>query len=199
MSIIILDDIVDTATQDLIEETLLGSETNWHFARAGAYKKELFPEVSDKQRKSIFTFNHIIFNDSQIKDPKFNLYYQVITNISKRIENFDVHSITNMRAQLQLPINRPPGRGIPHLDKHDNRPYKVCLYYVNDVDGDTVLYKQTASNSTPEDIKAGKLDEAERISPKKGRAIVFDGDIYHRASRPTTDLRCVINYNVFLR
>jgi hypothetical protein len=198
MSTIILDDIVDQATQDLIEETLLGPETDWHFARAGAYKKDLFPEVSDKQRKSIFTFNHIIFNDNKIQDPNFNLYYQVINNISSQLK-LDVQSITNMRAQLQLPLNRPIGRGIPHLDKHDNRPYKVCLYYVNDVDGDTVLYKQTASNSTPEEIKTGKLNEERRISPKKGRAIIFDGEVYHRASRPTTDLRCVINYNIFLR
>ena len=198
MSVITLDDIIDQETQDLIEETLLGSDTNWHFARAGAYKKELFPEVSDKQRKSIFTFNHIIFNDSKIQDYNFNLYYKVITAIASQLK-FDVQSVTNIRAQLQLPLNRPMGRGIPHVDKHDDKPYKVCLYYVNDVDGDTVLYKQTSKNSTPEEIKAGKLDEEHRISPKKGRAVIFDGDIYHRASRPTTDLRCVINYNIFLR
>ena len=198
MSIIILDDIINKESQDLIEETLLGSETDWHFARSSAYKKDLFPEVSDKQRKSIFTFNHIIFNDKEIKDPNFNLYYQVINNIATRLE-WNIQSITNMRAQLQLPINRPPGRGIPHVDKHDNRPYKVCLYYVNDVDGDTVLYKQTSYNTTPEEVKAGNLEEETRVSPKKGRVIVFDGEVYHRASRPTTDLRCVINYNVFLR
>jgi hypothetical protein len=198
MSIITLDDIVDQETQDLIEETLLGSETDWHFARAGAYKKELFPEVSDKQRKSIFTFNHIIFNDSKIQDYNFNLYYKVITAIASHLQ-FDIQSVTNIRAQLQLPLNRPMGRGIPHVDKHDDKPYKVCLYYVNDVDGDTVLYKQTTKNSTPEEIKQGKIDELTRITPKKGRAIIFDGDVYHRASRPTTDLRCVINYNIFLR
>lgn len=198
MSTIILDDIVDQATQDLIEETLLGPETDWYFARAGAYKKDLFPEVSDKQRKSIFTFNHIIFNDSKIQDHNFNLYYKVINSIADRL-NLNVQSVTNIRAQLQLPINRPPGKGIPHVDKHDDKPYKVCLYYVNDTDGDTVLYKQTSKNSTPEEIKTGKLNEERRISPKKGRAIIFDGEVYHRASRPTTDLRCVINYNIFLR
>jgi len=198
MNIITLDNIVDQETQDLIEETLLGSETDWHFARSSAYKKELFPEVSDKQRKSIFTFNHIIFNDNRVQDQNFNLYYKVINNIARQLE-LTVQSVTNIRAQLQLPINRPPGRGIPHVDKHDDKPYKVCLYYVNDVDGDTVLYKQTTKNSTPEDVKSGNLEEETRISPKKGRAIIFDGDVYHKASRPTTDLRCVINYNIFLR
>jgi len=198
MNIITLDNIVDQETQDLIEETLLGSETDWHFARSSAYKKELFPEVSDKQRKSIFTFNHIIFNENRIQDQNFNLYYQVINNIAKQLE-LNVQSVTNIRAQLQLPLNRPMGRGIPHVDKHDDKPYKVCLYYVNDVDGDTVLYKQTTKNSTLEEIKQGKVDELTRITPKKGRSIIFDGDVYHRASRPTTDLRCVINYNIFLR
>jgi hypothetical protein len=73
-----------------------------------------------------------------------------------------------------------------HVDtiiKHD-----VFLYYLHDVDGDTVFYDKWLGDSM-EDPKIIK-----RVSPKGGKAIRFDGHQFH--SNYTTNLkqfRCVLN------
>ena len=63
-------------------------------------------------------------------------------------------------------------------------PHTVIIYYVNDSDGDTFLFN---SNGT----------EMTRVEPKKGRFLIFDGQIYHAGSFPIHHLdRIVINYNI---
>jgi len=180
MNFEIIDDIVDHEVQDQIESALLGSEINWRFSRSSAYKRELFPDVSDQQRKQITQFNHIVF-DGQIRNPNYELYACVAQAVADR-KNQKILAITNMRAHLQLPVQLAT-LGIPHVDKHDPNPFSVIVYYVNDTDGETVLYRDDKT-------------ELARISPKKGRCVVFDGNIYHKAGMPTIDIRCIINYNL---
>jgi hypothetical protein len=73
-----------------------------------------------------------------------------------------------------------------HVDtilKHD-----VFLYYLHDVDGDTVFYNKFLGDN---------LDDAEiikRVSPKAGKAVRFNGHQFH--SNYTTNkkqFRCVLN------
>ena len=87
------------------------------------------------------------------------------------------------------------GKGVdtPHLDRYE--PHLVILYYVNDSDGETVIYnyKSKDENDIPyfEDVK-----ELKRITPKQGRIVVFDGRYWHTAEQPTNNIRCIININI---
>jgi hypothetical protein len=122
--------------------------------------------------------------DGQIRNPNYELYASVAQAVADR-KNQKILAITNMRAHLQLPIQLAT-LGIPHVDKHDLNPFSVIVYYVNDTDGETVLYRDDKT-------------ELARISPKKGRCVVFDGNIYHKAGMPTIDIRCIINYNLYTK
>jgi 2OG-Fe(II) oxygenase superfamily len=70
-------------------------------------------------------------------------------------------------------------------DKHVdyNFPHLVLLYYVNTTDGDTILYDNNN-------------EIAERISPKRGRCVLFDGLTLHASSSSTLAPRLVLNTNV---
>jgi hypothetical protein len=62
-------------------------------------------------------------------------------------------------------------------------PHWVCLYYVCDSDGDTILYK--------DDYKT----ELKRITPKKNRIVFFEGSIPHCSTPPSNNHRIIINFN----
>jgi len=94
------------------------------------------------------------------------------------IKDIDLLKIYMGRVFLQLPLNQKPPIE-PHVDRH--HPHLVCLYYVNDSDGDTVFYDESGN-------------EIKRISPKKGRVAFFDGSIQHSAGNPTKNHRAVINF-----
>jgi hypothetical protein len=79
---------------------------------------------------------------------------------------------------------------IPHVDSEIN--HLVLLYYVNDSDGDTILYK----NKYDEE-KDNEMIVEVKISPKAGRAVLFDGSLYHSFHYPNIyNTRSVININI---
>jgi len=74
------------------------------------------------------------------------------------------------------------GHHTPHIDFHS--PHYVFLYFINDSDGDTVFFDKNGT------------EESFVIEPKAGRAVVFDGSIYHASSSPKNHkTRATLNIN----
>jgi ectoine hydroxylase-related dioxygenase (phytanoyl-CoA dioxygenase family) len=42
-----------------------------------------------------------------------------------------------------------------------------------------------------------KFNVVNKIMPKQGRILLFDGRTYHSASSPTTGMRCIITLDLF--
>ena len=77
----------------------------------------------------------------------------------------------------------------PHVDI-DNFRHFVVLYYVCDSDGDTIIYNE-------KEYGLKKYTERQRVSPKQGRCVIFDGTQMHTAEQPiNSNIRCVVNYNL---
>lgn len=193
VDVIVIDDVVDLTTQDKIYNSIFSKDTQWTFSRTVFYDKVMYPEVAEKQKNSLMSFTKNLIEEypSYKRDKLFGLYTKPLVNITS------IQNIFNCRLQFQLPLINEAGKvhGVPHVDGHHSFKFKVAVYYVNDVDGDTVLFKQTTNDTTPEEVKDGKLEIDKTISPKKGRLVIFDGDIYHAVGKPKTDMRCIINYN----
>ncbi len=86
----------------------------------------------------------------------------------------------------------------PHVDFY--QPHHAAVYYVNDADGDTVLFNETYDQVSQQQSVAwtheGKFTVARRVSPKKGRIIGFDGKYYHASMHPTrSDSRIAISFS----
>ena len=103
-----------------------------------------------------------------------------------------------VRSFLQLSLNEKLlGKekvDTPHIDL--DIPHTVYLYYVNDCDGDTVLYNYKSENGKEdipyfEDVKIKK-----RITPKQCRVVVFDGMTWHSSTQPTKGTRTIINFDM---
>ena len=86
-------------------------------------------------------------------------------------------------------LHRPPYIHPPHIDISE--PHTACIIYVNDTDGDTVIYdhKQEWAQSYPENLPIKRT-----IAPKAGRMVLFDGSYVHTGHSPSEhQTRILIN------
>ena len=100
------------------------------------------------------------------------------------------------RAGMFMPTPRG-GAHIPHVDYYF--PHYTLLYYVNDSDGDTIIYNEKVDSVnfgvTPE--YPDRFSLLDRVSPKQGRAVLFNGMHYHSSSLPKkSENRIAININI---
>lgn len=84
----------------------------------------------------------------------------------------------------------------PHTDYFTD--HYTLLYYVNNSDGNTFLFKQKAEPANP--VYPSKFAVMDSVEPRMGRAILFDGLTYHSSSSPSiNENRVAININLMVR
>ena len=172
----IIDDVLPQTYADEIENALLKDICPWFFI-----EDVTFSDKSNNQKSPAFT--HLLLSDGKPSG------YFDLTRIIPHIALEKINRPANLfqfikaRAFLQLPLSNA-GRNNIHTDYP--MPHTVCLYYVNDSDGDTVLF----DNDQKTVIQS--------VTPKKNRAVIFNGLIPHCSTVPTLDKRCVINFDITL-
>lgn len=185
---LIIDDVVPEDFQDYIHNTLMNTP-NWRFIKDMSYANY------DMENPS-YGFN------MAFKHPELGILSKLYMDISMPIINglmskilLDKRDIYYNRSFLQVPLNSKfikEHNGV-HVDIPD--PHYACVYYVNDSDGDTIIYEQNIYN-TKGGSQNVKLTEHKRVTPKKGRIVVFDGARYHCSSQPKDNYRCIINFDL---
>jgi hypothetical protein len=131
--------------------------------------------------EALVGLQHILFDyQHQPISSYFNTYLLNILYETSHYINLTPLNYYRGRIFIQPPRDNPVESGI-HTDLDFN--HLVCLYYVNDTDGDTIFYNN--------DLKT----EIKRTSPKKGRVVIFNGTIPHSATTPTKLPRAIINFN----
>jgi len=128
---------------------------------------------------------HLLYNNLPLNKP-FNdslnsFFLQILYRLSF-FKNINILNIYQSRIFLQLPSPNPHPM-LEGIHQDLDFPHLVCLYYINDSDGDTLFFKDD------------KKTEIKRVSPKKGRIAFFDGSIPHCASTPNKTHRAVVNIN----
>lgn len=186
--IFIFDDIIPESYQDDIENRMLGETMlPWYIVDDISYSKSELGMM--KQSNALV---HNLKADNQINSPVFNFLLPLV-HLSLARAGVTYHDTIVSKSFLQFPSKVSADNNI-HTDLPS--PHIVCLYYVNDSDGDTVIYNQTNETIRQQDIPTTNFVEQQRISPRKGRVVVFNGKYYHNSSNPAGTRRCVINFDV---
>ena len=93
------------------------------------------------------------------------------------------------RSFMQFPLNlQSKEDDTPHIDLDEGHDHTVVLYYVVSSDGDTIIYNERTESDT--------YTEKQRVTPKQGRVVIFDGGQYHTAQQCKDRIRCIANYNL---
>ena len=184
--ILIFDDIIDSEYQNIIKEILLGDrqykgyDFPWYLTHDVTK-----PAKADSQLRPAFFHGYVDY-PSELSSIFHDLFIRLIQNSCAKIDKKNVDAIQG-RSFCQLPISSDKiSVDTPHIDIKEN--HFVMLYYVCDSDGDTIIYN--------EQVKSETYTLQQRVTPKQGRVVLFDGSYYHTAEQPLNNIRCVVNYNL---
>jgi hypothetical protein len=185
MNIWILDDVIPEHLQDYFELSILGKsgDKQMHPTIPLKVKYELTAneQHTPPRAHGPISFIHLLKSSHTLSEhlPNFSLIPQIVcAEIGKQMKEIIIARIF---------VVTPHDTQLEHYAPHTDLPFDhlVVLYYVNDADGDTVFF-----NEKNEIIKS--------VSPKRGRAVAFDGSIYHGGGIPKTGPRCAINFDILI-
>ena len=122
----------------------------------------------------------------------------VIEYIEDGMNRKELFEIQPIRIKVNMLLNHSKvtssnQNNVAHIDNKYFNSYSG-IYYVNDSDGDTIIYNEKWSSQNP--YRPENLTEKMRIAPKKNRFVLFDGLYYHTSTNPIeNENRVVINMN----
>lgn len=188
--VIVLDDIVTPTYQFHLNDMTRDYSFDWHFGPSNIHEnKTAYPEIFlDDNTIDSYQHTHLFYHDVvDGVDKHFNFVRPLVYALQDKF-GLNKSELYRMKANM-LVNNRKFSKGKynpAHVD--GSYSHMVVVYYVNDSDGDTVIFNETlGSNFT-------KLTEKQRISPKMGRAVLFPGKYFHASSNPIdNDTRTVFN------
>jgi len=169
----VYDNLINPKLQHAIEYSCKNN-LNWNYCNNVA-----------KSNDNFFPAMGHVFYDLQengipnIKIENLPFFLNILYTLSNQLK-ICVEEIYGGKSFMHLPSPNP-GPDEVHVDL--TIPHWVCLYYVNDSEGDTILFKDD------------RKTEIKRISPKKGRILFFNGLIPHCSSRPSSKTRIILNFD----
>jgi hypothetical protein len=179
--IVEFDDLIPLAYQDQIEAEVRSDRMAWFFSEESARR------VSGVDA-SYTGFSHLVYHiDGGLAAPSsmtallLPLLYLYCDRARRPF---------NTLLRIRLGLFPRTLIDVPHHNPHVDfyQPHQAAIYYVNDSDGDTVLFNETSDEVSLEQslryTKEERFTVAARVSPKKGRICGFDGKRYHASMHP---------------
>ena len=190
--ILVIDDFIDKNYQEDIKDILLGKEEWGELLFPWHYIDDVTDEFTeDNQGRPGLSHVYIEYNDDGSSDLVSDFHDLFIPMLELACEILEVPSarIVQGRSFMQFPLNLQSNEDdTPHIDLDEGHRHVVVLYYVKDSDGDTIIYNERTLSYT--------YTEKQRVTPKQGRVVIFDGGLYHTAQQCSKTPRCIVNYNL---
>jgi hypothetical protein len=153
-------------------------------------------DVTYKGSKSAPAMMHSFRYGSETISPFYNAI-AFMAQIGANKIGQKLNDVVMCRTFLQFPVTESfiqNSVDLLHVDIEN--PHTVVLYYVIDSDGDTLIVNKQAGVPSEKHLSVDDHDIILRVTPKQGRALVFDGRYYHTAEQPRSNMRCVINFDI---
>jgi len=153
----------------------------WYFHESTNPISDGVHVLDSKSTEESLLFSGSIIEDNPGYDIVHEIFSRFLINNNERCER-----ILRVKANLYTQ-GVSANHHSPHIDLEE--PHKVFLYYVDDSDGYTWLFNERFSGE-----RVSNLTVLDRIEPKAGRGLMFNGLNYHASSSPVYHKkRCTIN------
>jgi hypothetical protein len=195
---LIIENLLNEQESNDIEKKMYDSFFPWYLTVEKDEKGNMYtvsPEIAKqyKDDKNVIDQGQFVHSFIYVKNNKLienSIHKDIALNILQKFcIKTNLKNVFLLRSKANLITESKKytknSYGIPHIDFDIN--HYVLIYYVNDSDGDTVLFD--------ENKKIYK-----KISPKKNSVLLFRGNILHAGGHPVeSSTRCVINFNLQIK
>jgi hypothetical protein len=189
----IYDDILEVSESDHIEKCLKDPRFPWFFVDT-EFASTVLPEYSlldsDINTQETTLLGHSFYLDGKQESINYKISDFILDRFIGR-SGISFNSLVRSKANLQFKsaeLNRS-NYTTPHVDSLT--PHHVLIYYVNNSDGNTVIFDRVLGQDKTE------YKIIKEIEPKKGRFLLFDGKHYHAAKFALiNNVRININFNI---
>lgn len=187
----VIDNIIPFTAQERLKQIINDRDFRWHYRQDVTFKPGSgFPDFHLDERTSGYA--RTIYYMEEVDCPDMLPWcQQILDGLNDRTGMF-IEKL--LRIQCNLMYQNPSKTftkdswNAAHTDQ--TYSHKVLLYYVDDSDGDTFIFNEKRGE------EFDKFTIQQRVTPKKGRAVFFDGDYYHASSNPINSFkRQAINFN----
>jgi hypothetical protein len=181
MSYYIFDDMFPEKLVSDIENLLTSFPFDWHFVDLSSGSSI---NANNPLQKDCSQMIHMFCKGDEWSSPYSDIVQSMIAVIK---EETDILSIHKIKANLTIPDGTSSEHyNAPHQD-HEQDNFLSMVYYVHDSDGDTILFDRQN--------RLGELNQLVRITPSRGRCVVFPSKQFHSSSNPTMfKNRIILNF-----
>jgi hypothetical protein len=185
VNVVEIDNVIPKLYQDQIEAEVTSDRMAWYFRLEPGRTVSLLGTSGADARYSGFT--NTVFHVENAGAPPSPVTALLLPLLFTFCEKAGTPFTRLLRIRLGLyPRIMVDAVHHPHVDFY--YPHHNAIYYVNDADGDTVIYQETfdeVSQATyPAYLREEKFQLAKRITPRKGKMIGFEGKRYHASMHP---------------
>ena len=190
--ILVIDDFIDLKYQEQIKNILIGQETFKYYDFPWFLIEDVTAAYSstDSQKRPALVHSYVEWDGESpgiVRSEFHDLFVKLLEKAASKLGLKKIKALQG-RSFLQFPLNlKNRNVDTPHIDIY-SRKHIVVLYYACDSDGDTIIYNERKESET--------YTIKQRITPKQGRVVIFDGWLMHTAEQPINNIRCVVNYNI---
>jgi hypothetical protein len=128
---------------------------------------------------------HLVYDNGEFYSHDHPLFIEQIGYLLGALGEEPKEGVFRIRMIMNTLTDRPYPNGA-HVDLM--HPHKTALLYLNDADGDTLIYKERWGEADP----SGPLTLDRAVAPKANRAVLFDGLQLHTGTTPVQAARRVV-------
>ena len=181
---VVIDDFLTPSYHKRILMNATAEGSQWNYHSNITYAPDVEYQLTDP---GVFGFGRMITSNGI--DWKDEFYLPFCYQIQDLLP-----PTTIGRMRLDMTVYNPERRvHEAHVDT--NTPHIASIYYVNDSDGDTIIYNEKFDG---EFEAPPNLTVMTKVSPKANRLLIFDGKYFHTGSSPAKNKnRVIINSNFY--
>jgi len=188
--VLVLDDVVPEEMQVHIENIFMSPNVAWAFNPSSLYVGgKLLDDTADFPQTKNMVDTPLMTHICAFNHTKSSAHLDTVFPVIQAIPH-DMTKLLRVKVNITTPT---PGitsdsHNPVHIDAGIEEDYLSAIYYINDADGDTFIFNEKNGHK-------GELTIKQRVSPKKGRLVVFNGNYLHAGGIPTKGPRLVMNIN----